>query len=48
MDDSSELRLLREALTYAMEALTLDSSQLSTQLLGRLLPYIQQENEDRK
>lgn len=39
----SELRLLREALGYATDAINSDPtpSQFCVQLIGRLLPYIQ-------
>lgn len=39
-DVDHELRLLRRTLMYSTAVLNADCSQFSTQLAGRLLPYI--------
>ena len=45
--ESDELRLLRDALSLSIPVLNLDPSQLSAQLLSRLMPYITDNETER-
>lgn len=45
--ESDELRLLRDALSLSIPVLNLDPSQLSAQLLSRLMPYITDNEAER-